>query len=120
MKSQGGHFNKIIINRILATFLLMFVAIGVTRIMGIPNPEILLLIILVMITSIFGTESGIVSIVMLVLYVMFFYSAEHSFLVYNSNTELSKVIVTFLCSLVCLLFSVLVIHKRLAKRLSKK
>ena len=112
MKSQGGHFNKIIINRILATFLLMFVAIGVTRILGIPNPEILLLIMLVMITSIFGTESGIVSIVMLVLYVMFFYSAEHSFL--------AKVIVTFLCSLVCLLFSVLVIHKRLAKRLSKK
>ena len=116
MKSQGGHFNKIIINRILATFLLMFVAIGVTRIMGIPNPEILLLIILVMITSIFGTESGIVSIVMLVLYVMFFYSAEHSFLLYNRGTELAKVIVTALCSLICLLFCSLVIHKRLSKR----
>ena len=116
MRSQGSHRDNIIVNRMIATFLLMLAVIGIAMFLCIPNPETLLLIVTVMITSIFGMESGIVSIVMLVLYVMYFYSAEHSFLLYNRGTELAKVIVTALCSLICLLFCSLVIHKRLSKR----
>lgn len=104
MKSQDSHFDNIVVNRMLATFLLMFVVIGIMYFSYIPNPGMILLTVLAMVTSVFGTESGIVGIAMFLLYVMYFYSADQSLLRYNSDADMGKVIVSFLCSLICVLF----------------
>ena len=104
MKSAANRLDKTTVNRMCFTFLLMLAVIGTAHFLSVPNPEMILLTVMVIITSLFGTECGIVSVAELLLYILFFYSADHSFLHYNSAADIVKVIVTALCSFACLLF----------------
>lgn len=104
MKSAANRLDKTTVNRMCFTFLLMLAVIGTVHFLSVPNPEMILLTVMVIITSLFGTGCGIVSVAELLLYILFFYSAGHSFLHYDSAADIVKVIVTALCSFACLLF----------------
>lgn len=104
MKSVDNRLAKTTVNRMCFTFVLMLVLTGTVHFLSVPNPETILLTVMVIVTSLFGTECGIVSVAELLLYILFFYSADHSFLRYDGAADIGKVIVTALCGFVCLLF----------------
>ena len=104
MKLAVNHLDKTTVNRMCFTFILMLALTGAVHFLSVPNPEAVLLTALVIITSLFGMECGIVCLAVLLLYIPYFYSARNGFLVYNSTADIVKVIVTLLCSFAGLFF----------------
>ena len=117
MKSASKHLDKTTANRICFTFLLMLALMGIIHFASIPNPEMILFTAMVIITNLFGKECGIVCIVELMLYVLFFYSARHHFFLFDSGADLGRVAVTAYCCFVSLLFFTKMHEKWNASRL---
>ena len=70
---------------------------------SIPNPNMILIAGLVIVTSLFGLIPGIFSGLEMILYSMFFFSTNHSFFVYN-ETNLYKLIVIIIGVVICVAF----------------
>lgn len=70
---------------------------------NIPNPNMILIAGLVIVTSLFGLVSGIFSGLEMILYSMFFFSTDHSFFVFN-QTNLYKLIVIIIGVIICVAF----------------
>ena len=95
-KNQG----KTIIFTSLGAFLFMTMLMVACGNIAIPNPEILLLTGLVVCASLFDFPASVISAVQVILFVMYFYSEDHSFFSY-SVINLKKVIMTG-CSVIAI------------------
>ena len=84
--------------RVLLASLLMSLLIFVVVIFKIPNPNMVLVSGLVIITSIYGYSAGGICLISMVLYSMYFFSTDHTFYVYTA-TNLHKIIVIVLSAL---------------------
>ena len=88
---------------------------------NIPNPNMILIAGLVIVTSLFGLVSGILSGLEMILYSMFFFSTDHSFFVFN-QTNLYKLIVIIIGVVICVAFigNLELRRERIAKELKEK
>ncbi|MBQ7573510.1 MAG: diguanylate cyclase [Clostridia bacterium] len=86
------------LKRVLLASLLMSLLIFVVVIFKIPNPNMVLVSGLVIITSIYGYSAGGICLISMVLYSMYFFSTDHTFYVYTA-TNLHKIIVIVLSAL---------------------
>lgn len=77
----------------LCIFLFMSMLIVACGNMSIPNPEVLLLTGLVVCISLFDLPASAISALQVILFVMYFYSENHSFFSYSA-VNLNKVIIT--------------------------
>ena len=81
---------QIIISTGIMAFLMLIVYL-----LNIPNPNMILIAGLVFCSAIFGYGGGVVAAVIMLLYTLFFFSADHSFINF-SGENLVKVIVCFI------------------------
>jgi len=91
---------KTIICTSLGAFLFMAMLVFACGNLSIPNPEVLLLTGLVVCASLFDFPAGAISAVQVILFVMYFYSEDHSFFSYSA-VNLKKVIMVF-CSVIAI------------------
>lgn len=91
-------------NLMLAFFsaLLMALMIWVVFKVNIPNPNMILITVLVVITAVCGPVSGAVAAAMMILYSMYFFSADHSFFRYG-EVDAQKMIVVVIGVVLCYL-----------------
>ena len=95
--------NRIKVNRVVFTFLLMCGLIVFLHILSIPAPEAVLLTALVLVCGVLGYQSGIVCAVLEVMYFLHYYSDGHDFISFTSE-NLLKVIVILVCVAVNIAF----------------
>ena len=70
--------------KLLITVIVMGALVFVALIFNIPNPNMLLITGLVVFTSLYGYGAGFICALAMVLYSMYFFSTDHSFIYYNS------------------------------------
>ena len=75
------------------TILVMLVLIGVVYLCNIPNPNMVLIVGLVLCSALYGYGGGIVAAIIMLLYTLFFFSVDHSFLRFTAE-GLQKVFVS--------------------------
>lgn len=89
--------------KILISLACMVALCAVVYFFGIPNPNMILITGLVVVTSILGSWSGVVSAAVMIVYSMFFFSTDHSFIIFSS-VNLQKLIVIILGTLITVTF----------------
>ena len=83
-----------VLAKILITSIIMVGLILIVYFTSVPNPNMILITGLVVCTALFGWSAGIVSVLAMVLYSMFFFSIDHSFFRYTTpNMQKLTVIV---------------------------
>ena len=92
-----------ILAKVLITSILMMGLILIVYFTSVPNPNMILITGLVVCTALFGWSAGIVSVIAMVLYSMFFFSINHSFFRYTTP-NLQKLIVIVCGCVVSALF----------------
>lgn len=93
--------NKIvgcIINAIVMTILAVIVYI-----FNVPNPNMILITVLIVFASIYGYSAGIISGAIMIIYSMFFFSKNHSF-IYYEGTNIHKLIVIIIGVILSVVF----------------
>lgn len=65
------------------TVVIMLALIAFVYLFGIPNPNIVLIVGLVLCSALFGYGGGIVAALIMLLYTLFFYSTDHSFIQFS-------------------------------------
>lgn len=76
--------NKLFLTSVI-TFLGMALLIAIVWFMKIPNPNIVLITGVIIFTSIFGRVAGAISVIMIIIYSMYFFSIDHGFLSYTDT-----------------------------------
>lgn len=85
METQKTHTALVIqLKRLLLTAFVMSALVTFALIFDIPNPNMLLITGLVVFTSLYGYTAGIVCAIAMVLYSMYFFSTDHSFIHYTA------------------------------------
>lgn len=81
--------------QVVVTVLVMAALIAFVYLTGIPNPNMILIAGLVLCSALFGFGGGAVAAVIMLLYTLFFFSTDHSF-VHFTDENLQKVLVSLI------------------------
>lgn len=103
MEAHKTHAAKVIqLKGLLLTALVMSVLVIFALIFDIPNPNMLLITGLVVFTSLYGYAAGAFCAVAMVLYSMYFFSTDHSFVQYNAMNlrKMSVIIVSVILNVI--------------------